>query len=372
MRIGTAGLEFAVALAVERVLEIWLPFGEFFGTEHLGDVTAEVGCDGEIVYLGEPLVDADVAEVAIEKAEADGDTVVDGVELGEALGGESFKAERLGGVGGGAWRGGLGRMEAFGESFGELLGWDGAAVEPALAYVAAQPEEHVGDILRFDAFGDGGEAKAVAEADDGGGDLSALPGVGHGADEAGVDLEFVEGEELEVAEAGVTGSEVVEGETGALLLQFGRYAGGVLGVVDEGALGDLEDETVEREFCVFGGSQDMAGETKVGQLGEGDVDREGQVIGDVFGCGEDGAEEFAGEEAVEAGFFGEGNELVWGDEAALRMLPAGEGFEAAEKAGAKLYEWLKVRNDLVAFECSTQIICVISSHGRDDTTAATT
>jgi hypothetical protein len=56
----------------------------------------------------------------------------------------------------------------------------------------------------------------------------------------------------------------------------------------------------------------------------------------------------------------------------LRMLPAGEGFEAAEKAGAKLYEWLKVRNDLVAFECSTQIICVISSHGRDDTTAATT
>src|SRR5436190_15740900 len=53
------------------------------------------------------------------------------------------------------------------------------------------------------------------------------------------------------------------------------------------------------------------------------------------------------------------------------MLPAGEGFEAAEEAGAKLYEWLKVRNDFVAFECSAQIICVISSHGTDDTTAAT-
>jgi hypothetical protein len=66
-------------------------------------MTAEVGCDGEIVYLSEPLVDADVAEVAIDKAEADRDTVVDGVELGEALGGESFEAERLAGVDDGPW-----------------------------------------------------------------------------------------------------------------------------------------------------------------------------------------------------------------------------------------------------------------------------
>ena len=68
----------------------------------------------------------------------------------------------------------------------------------------------------FDAFGHGGEAEAVAEPDDGGGDLSAVPGVGHGADKAGVDLELVEGEELEMAEAGVAGSEVVEREAGAL------------------------------------------------------------------------------------------------------------------------------------------------------------
>ena len=153
------------------------------------------------------------------------------------------------------------RMEPFGESFGELLGRDGAAVEPALADVAAEPEEHVGDGLGFDAFGDGGEAEAVAEADDGGGDLSALTGVRHGADEAGVDLEFVEGQELEVAEAGVAGSEVVEREAGALLLQLGCDAGSVFGVADEGALGDLEDETVEGKFCVFGGGEDVPGKS---------------------------------------------------------------------------------------------------------------
>jgi hypothetical protein len=39
------------------------------------------------VHLGEALVNADVSEVAIEKAEAYGDTIVDSVELGQALGG---------------------------------------------------------------------------------------------------------------------------------------------------------------------------------------------------------------------------------------------------------------------------------------------
>jgi len=95
------------------------------------------------------------------------------------------------------------------------------------------------------------------------------------------------------------------------------------------------------------------------------------VGGDVLCCSEDGAEEFAGEQAVEAGLFGERDELVWRDKAALRMLPAGESLEAAEKASAKLYEWLKIGNDLVIFECSAQIVRVISSHGSDDTTAAT-
>ncbi len=193
-------------------------------------------------------------------------------------------AERVSGE-----EGGRGRVESLGEDFGKLLGWNGAAVEPALADVATEPEEHVGDGLVFDSFGDGGETEAVAETDDGGGDLSALARVRHGADEAGVDFEFVEGQELEMAEAGVAGSEVVEREAGALLFQFVGDAGGVFGVADESALGDLEDEALEREVGLLGGGEDVFGKGEVGELGEGDVDGEGEVSGDVFGCGEDGA-----------------------------------------------------------------------------------
>ena len=80
-------------------------------------------------------------------------------------------------------------------------------------------------------------------------------------------------------EAGVAGSEVVEREAGTLLFEFGGDAVGVLGVADESTFGDLEDETVEGEAGLFGGGADVFGEGEIGELGEGDIDREGEVLG---------------------------------------------------------------------------------------------
>ncbi len=88
------------------------------------------------------------------------------------------------------------------------------------------------------------------------------------------------------------------------------------------------------------------------------------MAGDVFGCSEDRTQELAGEQAVEAGLFGEGDELIRKNKTALRMLPAGERLEAAEQACAKLHERLEKWHDLVIFERSAQIVCVISSHGK--------
>ena len=63
-------------------------------------------------------------------------------------------------------------------------------------------------------------------------------------------------------------------------------------------------------------------------------------------------------------FSASGMNSLGGTKAALRMLPAGEGFEAAEKAGAKLDERLKIRDDLVIFEGSAQIVRVVGGHGK--------
>jgi hypothetical protein len=72
---------------------------------------------------------------------------------------------------------------------------------------------------------------------------------------------------------------------------------------------------------------------------------------------------------VKAGLFGQGDELVWRDETALWMLPASESLEAAQEASAKFNQRLEKWNDLVVFEGSAQIVCVIGSHANDDTTA---
>jgi hypothetical protein len=249
-----------------------------------------------------------------------------------------------------------------------LLGWHGTTVEPALADIAAQPEKHVGDGLVFDSFGNGSEAETVAQADDGGCNLSALARVGHGANKAGVDFELVEGEELKVAETGVAGAEVVQRQAGAILLQLGGDAGGVFGIADESAFGDFENKTVERKVCVQGGRADVFWKREVSELGEGDVNGQSEMARDIFRGGEDCAEELAGEESVKAGLFGERDELTGGDKAAVGMLPSGESFEAAQEASAKFNERLKVGHYLVAFECSAEIVGFVASHGWNDTT----
>ena len=199
--------ECAEEVRLELLIEVGMDFGEG---------PAKMLGYGDIVHLGQPFVNTDIAEIAVEKAKADGRAVVDGVELGKSLSGKGLETQRHGGVGGGGierWGWGFVCEEA-----GKLFSGNGLAVEVTLAKVAAEPEEHVCVSFIFDALGDGKEAEAVAEADDGGGDLSALAGEGHGTDEGGVDLELVEREGLEVAEAGVAGAEVVEGKSGTLLL----------------------------------------------------------------------------------------------------------------------------------------------------------
>jgi hypothetical protein len=328
---------------------------------NLGEGATEVSGDGDAVHFGEAPVDADVTKVAIEETETDRSPVVDGMELGEALGGKGLEAQRHGWIGG---RGveGRRRRHFVCEERGEFLGGDGFAVKVALTEVAAEPEEHVRVRLVFDTFGDGDKTEAVSEANNGCGDLSALSGEGHGTDEGGVDFELVEGKGLEMAEARVAGAEVVESEPGALLLQFVCDEVGELGIADKGTLGDLEDEALEGEGCLLGRGTNVSRERTIGELGERDIDGEREVRGKDGRCGESATEKLLGELADQAGFFGQGDEIGWIDSAEYRMLPASKYFEAGEDSGAELDEGLEVRNNLIVFqrfvEVELSLFCV--------------
>lgn len=140
-----------------------------------------------------------------------------------------------------------------------------------------------------------------------------------------------------------------------MLLQLVGDEVGELGIADEGALGDFEDETLEGEVCLLGGGTDMAGKGPIGELGEGDIDGEGEVLGKDACGGEGVAEEMLGELADDSGLFGERDEVSGIDGADYRMLPAGKDLEAGEHTGAELDERLEVGDDLIIFQRSTEV-----------------
>lgn len=182
----------------------------------------EVLGDGEPVHLGETLVNADVAKLTVEEAQADGSAVVDGLKLRLLLVGAQVDLLGRFLTGGGGEEEDRLRLRHSDDELVEV-GWGNrVAVKTTLAEVAALPEKHVCLGFGFDTLGHGDEAEAIAESDDGGDDLAALAGVDHGLDEAGFDFNLVEGEGLEVMEAGVAGPEVIECEAGAKFFEVMR------------------------------------------------------------------------------------------------------------------------------------------------------
>ena len=333
--------------ALQRAADKRLNEGKQVGND-FGDGFAEVRADGSAIHFCEAAVDADVAHAAIEEAEADGGSVVDGLDLREALGGEGFVSDEGVAVGVGGHDGGEG-FGLGGEHAGDIVDGGGLAVKVALTEIAAQPEEHAGLRGSLDAFGDGSESEALAEADDSGDDFPALTHAGHGADETSVDLEAVEGEGLEVAQAGVAGAEVVEGEAAAELLQLAGNGIGAGEVFEERALGDFDDDAVEREASLLRAFGDDGGNAGILQLDRGKIDGEMEgVVGECW-ISEGLAEQGPSEAAAEPGGFDPGDKFV-----RRGVLPTGEQFEARALPGSQLDDRLEGGEKLVIVQCPLQ------------------
>ena len=102
----------------------------------------------------------------------------------------------------------------------------------------------------LDALGAGPHAQAVAETDHGAHDRVGIgPGLERG-DERAIDLDLVERELLQVAQARVAGAEVVHGDVHAKVLELAQRGHRRVGVLEQDALGDLELETLGREARV--------------------------------------------------------------------------------------------------------------------------
>src|SRR5205823_4311641 len=146
----------------------------------------------------------------------------------------------------------------------------------ALGGVAAELAEPFRLLFGFDAFGDDGELERLGQFDDGPDDGRFDGVAGDVVDEDLVDLQDVDREATQVAERRVPGAEVVDGQLDTELLELPQAGGDQRAVVEEDALGQLEDQR----------GRVKAGAVEGGGHGRDDVGLEQLVRGQIDGHAE--------------------------------------------------------------------------------------
>ena len=115
---------------------------------------------------------------------------------------------------------------------------------------ARQRAQEGGLLLGLHALGGDAQVQPAGHRDDGGDDGRIVGIMAQVLDERAVDLQRVDGEALQVRQARVAGAEVVDGQAHAHLVQLLERLHGLVGVVHQHALGQLELEQRRREAAV--------------------------------------------------------------------------------------------------------------------------
>ena len=89
------------------------------------------------------------------------------------------------------------------------------------------------------------------------------------ADERAVDLDRVQGELVQVTQRRIAGAEVVQRQAHAGGVEFGHHAADLVGILQQGALGDLDAQPLRRQAGAFQQAQQAAGEVAALQVATG-------------------------------------------------------------------------------------------------------
>ena len=246
------------------------------------------------------------------------------------------------------------RARGIGIGTDDVGGGDGGSPIEPLAEVAAQRHERVALRRRLDAFGHHVHPQRVRQVDDRGHDGGVFTGATDAGGEQAVDLQLLHREALQVRQARPPGAEVVDAQVHTQRSDLGEHPQDLVDVAHQRRLGDLEPQPAGLEptggQCAF----HFVGEIGVLQLSDRDVHRQPRGPADAsierHQVGARPDQDATPELHDLPGLLCERDEVVWSDDATLRVLPAGECFEAEDGAGAQIDLALEVDDDLVAFD----------------------
>ena len=200
--------------------------------------------------------------------------------------------------------------------------------------LGAAERAHVGELLLgLDALDGGDHVEAVREAGDALDDRERALLVRDVLHERAVDLDLVEREAAQVAQAGVAGAEIVHREVDAERAQLMQGGERGRGVLHQHGLGDLEFQPAGRQARARQRPHDDLEQALADQLDGGEVDRHLDVLRPGRRVGAGAVDHPFADRDDQAELLGERDEIARRDQPAHRMLPADQRLEAGDLAG---------------------------------------
>ena len=129
-----------------------------------------------------------------------------------------------------------------------------------LKNIAATAPQEIHLRRSFHAFGDHRQAEVMGHGNNALGDRCIMMVGGDFLDERAVDLDLVDGQPLEVAEAGKTGAEIIESNAHPQRLEPVQGVDGLFSVMQQNRLGDLQLQLPATEPMFLQGSLDTLDE----------------------------------------------------------------------------------------------------------------
>ncbi|OSY51956.1 hypothetical protein BG846_02418 [Streptomyces fradiae ATCC 10745 = DSM 40063] len=207
--------------------------------------------------------------------------------------------------------------------------------QPPLDGVAAQVAQALPGLVVLHALGDDEQAEGVGQVHGAADDLGVLRVDGEAGHEGAVDLQFADREAAQVDQGRVARAEVVQGHLHAVTRQPGEGVGGTLRVLQQDVLRYLQLEGGGGHVVAGQAGGDGPREAGAVHVARGDVHRDGdlQALGAPAGdLAEGRLQDVLREVGHQAGGLGDGDELVRGDAAALRVDPADQRLQAGDVA----------------------------------------
>ncbi len=160
---------------------------------------------------------------------------------------------------------------------GKLLGREWGTEEVALHAVAAVALQIVELALGLRPFGHHAQLEVMGHGDDRGGDHGIVRVGGDVLNEGAVNLHGIDGEALQVAEAGETGAKIVQGDPDPQGPHRPQHFDGLLGAIHHDGLGNLEIQQMGGEARVGQGLGHQGVDRLVAKLARGEIDAHGDL-----------------------------------------------------------------------------------------------